>query len=225
MLGRRFNKVKKMYNKYEKALQQEFDFSFNSYAGVVHSNGNEIGIYQDVGLLLSRLSADSHTSFVLEFGSGMSTLVLANVCGKHNKRLITIERLKKWYDISLKNLKDLSLDGNLEFVCVEGEESKLPVVDSPVSFVWVDGSISDKRELQGRLGACDYYWEYLKDAVLLFDDAQWEAEPRIEWLCGKDRREDLWFIFNPTGRGDRHVLVSFPYEDHPFLDIVRSCVL
>jgi len=215
-----------MYIKYEQQLKLKHGIDFSLYIKTVRECGNESGIYQDVGLLLSSLVAADSTKFVLEFGSGVSTYVLAAACGKYNKNLLTIEHDSKWYDVTMNGLKKLGISDNLDFVCTESKPSNFPLIDTPVSFAWVDGVLSkDIGPLHGRLVACEYYWDYLKDAVLLFDDAQWHLDPWYEWLRGVGRSEDTRFIFNPTGRGDRHVLVSLPYKYHPHREVISSCCL
>ena len=215
-----------MYKKYEKVLLEECGIDFNRYITVLANNGNTTGVYADVALLLYRLVRFSGTNSVLEFGSGMSTLILSKACMDYGKNLVVGESGRKWYNITKVCLDALSLNSR-GFVCTDSDESKFPVLDGPVSLVWVDGTVS---EVQGpgynRLGSCEYYWNSIKGACLLFDDSESAYMSGIKPVLEQNgRSDDSYFLFNPTGRGDRQVLVSVPESGEQFLDVVKSCIL
>lgn len=215
-----------MYNRYEKALLDECGIDFNNYIRVLAGFGNTTGIYADVALLLYKLVKFEGTSSVLEFGSGMSTLIMSKASMDYSKKLVVGESGRKWYNITKSCLDTLGLHSP-GYVCTDSEEAKFPKVVGPVSLVWVDGTVC---EVSGpgynRRGSCEYYWENIKDSCILFDDSESGYMNWIkEFLASKGRSEEGLFLFNPTKRGDRQVLVSTLSKDSPFLNVVKSCIL
>ena len=223
-----------MYKIFDDTLEQESGIDFVHYIAEYGVAGNTPGIYSDVALLLYSLAKHESVETVLEFGSGISTCVLTKAAQKFNKDLYSMEWSKHWYGITRDCMKSLSIEPNPgDFVCTDNLSSKFVKIDKPQDLVFVDGplkydpAIGEPLPGFDRLGACDLYGEWIKDAVLCFDDAQ--TTPHMEtfrpWLRKFGRGPELEVWFNPTGRGDRHQLLSFPTKDHPLWAVVDSCRL
>jgi len=215
-----------MYHKYDSALINSYGLYFDSLLSIIIKNGNHTGIYPDVALLLYKMFMQAGTQGVLEFGSGMSTLILAHAAKKTGGSLVSIENLPKWFDITSKCLDELGLLGYADLVCTQDDVNNCPVLAKYPAVVFVDGIISGKSvgHYGSRLFSCNYYWEQIKDAVLLFDDAQSKTYDLDGWL--QDHRPNSTnVLFNPTGRGDRQVLISCTSEHGQYLKVIESCML
>lgn len=214
------------YSKYDAQLKAEAGIDFDQYMHAMRKAGNETGIYWDVALLLYRVAAHPSTNKVLEFGSGMSTCVLAKAAADFGKEFHSMEHLEQWYNVTRKCMASLKLEAP-GYVCTYSDASKFIQLEGEVEVAWVDGPIAHDPENKftvDRIDCCVWYYEHLKGAVLIFDDAQ--SMPNIApWLRSIGRREecDLWF--NPVGRKDRQVFMSFPALDHPLYEVVQSCNL
>lgn len=214
-----------IYSKYNVALKDISGIDFDKYMVAFREAGNETGIYADVALLLYKLVSSKYVNSVLEFGSGMSTCVLAKAANDYGKEFHAMEHQKKWYDITRKCMSSLGIRAP-NYVCTYNESKNFSLIADPLDVVWVDGPIlhNGPENSIGRLGACDWYSKYLNDAVIIFDDAQ--AIPNIQpWLRSYGRPAELDYWFNPTGRKDRHILISFPTHNHPLEPLVEQCIL
>jgi hypothetical protein len=164
------------------------------------------GIYPDVGYLLFAVTAACSGGVILEFGSGLSTVVLARAAERSGAALFTLESDPKWAEVVRCVLATYGIVPAV--FCGREQESFVP---TPVDFLWVDGHIiSGMDKLLGRITACEQYADYLKDATIAFDDAQWMPRDIEAWLRRFGRRADSFSWYNPTGRTDRHVFLSFP---------------
>lgn len=211
-----------MYDKWELALFSEPRINWNDAILKLRACGNESGIYPDVAYLLFRMANEPSVSSVLEFGSGLSTYVLAKTCLKlNNKEIRTIESREKWSHPAKCIVKIHGID--LSFYCTSDVEG-VPVFekDKQWDLVWVDGDISEELD---RVGACYHYASHLENAVLMFDDAQDSYRGIDACIEGLGRSLDNAMWFNPSGRTDRHVRISFPTDNHPLLKVVEECTL
>ncbi len=214
-----------MYSKWEQALSEEARINWKDAVGKMRACGNEPGIYPDVAYLLFRFANHPNVKAVMEFGSGFSTYVLAKTCRKLNdKYVVALESEKIWADKTrcLLSAHGISVgvpDGTV--LCAE--DMYYPSIFSRgFELVWVDGPI---RKGVGRTEACEELRVNIRDAVILFDDAQDDyrgIDPCIGKL-GRSLDNAVWF--KPTDRLDRHVRISFPCSNHPLLGLVRECEL
>ncbi len=212
-----------MYKKWETALSAEARINWDDAIAKLTICGNTTGIYPDVGYLLHRFANDPSVQYVLEFGSGFSTYVLAKTCVKLNdKYIVTLESEKEWADKTRCILGTHGINPDI-VLCNEEAPNAFPTAfTADFDLVWIDGPISPEA---GRTDACLQFSENIRDAVLLFDDAQDDyrgIDPCIEEL-GRSLDNAVWF--NPSGRTDRHIRISFPTENHPLLPLVEECTL
>jgi hypothetical protein len=217
-----------MYEKYEKQLKQECGINYPEYVRALSVAGNTPGVYTDVAYLLYKLAASEHVNSILEFGSGMSTCILAKAAQDTGKEFHAMEHMRKWYDITAKCMDSLGIPLT-GYVSTDSDPEKFSVITNPMDLVWIDGPIAHAPHSPVnlticRLGAGDLYKDQIKDAVLLFDDAQ--VMPNIHpWLEKFGRDKELCMWFNPTGRIDRHIYISFPAADHPLKSVIEACKL
>lgn len=177
------------------------------------------GIFPDVGYLLYALGTTPGTRSILEFGSGLSTVVLALAATKDAVPLVTLESLPKWADLVRGEVRSYGLNSTL--YCEEACRTYTPMV--PVDFLWVDGQITPSDdETGGRLRACEQYEQYLGEATIAFDDAQWMADRVAALMIQFGRSPASFCWYNPVGRDDRHIFISF--SDSPLGERHRAVV-
>lgn len=206
------------YTDYFDKLVQEFNINADDMRTALGHCG---GIYEDTMYLLTKLIQAPQIERIVEFGSGLSSLVLAKACEDLGKTFVSFEDTPAWATVADEALVKLNLQTRI--VCSQSDPERCPDFgDAQFQLAWVDGSIfgwpNDQikvgvaDEFIGRNGACLYYRQNLKDAILIFDDAQVLCEGRgIPFLLqklGRTVEESIWF--NPRGREDRHQLISLP---------------
>lgn len=204
------------YANYFDRLVQEFNINTDDMRTALGHCG---GIYEDTSYLLTKLIQAPQIERVVEFGSGLSTLILAKACEDLGKVLVSFEDSPEWAPIADAALARLNLQSRV--VATHSEPGRCPSFgDTQFQLAWVDGSVfgypdalaggNVDPEFLGRGGACLYYRQNLEDAILVFDDAQ-GRKARIQAVLpklGRSFEETLWF--NPCGRGDRHQAISLP---------------
>jgi hypothetical protein len=217
-----------MYGKWEQLLSQEAQINWNEAHMKLRACNNEAGIYPDVGYLLFRFANEPSIQTVLEMGSGLSTFILAWTCLQLNsKELVTFESEEKWSKPPLCLLEAYGIDPSFYRV-TENQPTPVFPEGKQWDMAWVDGHVTANTgaaqagAVLNRVDACLYYEDHLKHAILMFDDAQRSKDiqgvvPKI----GRSLDDTVWF--NPSGRMDRHILISFPVSDHPLLPLVEKC--
>jgi len=194
-----------MYQHYAGEFTTTFGIDYKAWEEQYLKVAGSAGIYPDVGYLLFALAAACSGGVILEFGSGLSTVVLAHAAAHSGASLSTLESEPKWADVVNQVLATYGIMPTV--LCGEEQASLEP---TPVDFLWVDGPITPGPQLLGRIAACDQYADCIKGATVAFDDAQWMTSDIEAWLrrAGRSANPSTWY--NPTGRTDRHVFLSFP---------------
>jgi predicted O-methyltransferase YrrM len=210
-----------VYSKWEQKLSAEAQINYVAARAEMRRGGSDTGVYPDVCYLLFRFANAPSIQSVLETGSGVSTYILAKTCLQLNtKEILTLESLEKWAELPRRLLEKYEIDPSFHYVT---ENRPLPVFSEGKQWdmMWVDGTANVTLD---RVASCLYYRENLDHAIVLFDDAQLFQDSQIEEIVqglGRSRSDLVWF--NPTGRADRHVLISFPKPNHPLLSLVEEC--
>lgn len=210
------------YNYFNNLYKAESGLDFTNVTQAMQKAGNTPGIYPDVALLLHRCFVTPEVETFFELGSGASTCVLANAAQRLNKEYHAVEHLKNWYDVTCDTLRRLNLPST-GLVCSYSKEENFPQPGN-IDVIWVDGTLAETVDspYKGRLQSCLYYQEQLAQAVYLVDDAQFLVDYMKDWMpkLGRSYEDMEWF--NPTGRGDRQVCISYPTKDHPLREVVNN---
>ncbi|MBI4641746.1 MAG: class I SAM-dependent methyltransferase [Candidatus Tectomicrobia bacterium] len=154
-------------------------------------------ILPDTAHFLYHLLIEKKPRHILEFGSGVSTAVMAHAVAPHGGVVYSLEHDEKW----LRRTHEMAVVSgvtNYELIHAPLVESSFPGVENFVvydplripskqfEFVFIDGPPGVKPEHPGRRGTLYSCWPYLArpSAIIVLDDAEREGEQRtvMEWM-------------------------------------------
>jgi hypothetical protein len=191
--------------------------------------GHPGGVHEDNMYLIAKLSTLAEVHNVIEFGSGLSSLMLGQALEGTGVGFVSMEDFPHWADVANDALGRLGVSHRV--ISTHCDPDLCPSFDHGFEIAFLDGNIFhspgsgnepglqvgappelDKKYI-GRGGALLYYEEQLKDAVLIWDDAENLVEyiDKYTVLVGRDPAELTWF--NPTGRTNRHQRISLPEKN------------
>lgn len=223
---------------YASGLANEFGISLNRFREVL---GNPGGVHSDPMLLMCRMISLPIVENVIEFGSGLSTLVFASVCERTNTQLYTFEDWPHWAAVANKALGQLGTEHRV--IDTKCQPSNCPDFgDKKFQVAWVDGNVFYRRSLNpepgkyvespvdlprsytGREGACRYYQSNLQEALLVFDDAEvYPPYKKIVEEFGRDQADVIWYA--PTGRPNRQQVISLPKNVEPvYREVIQDTI-
>ena len=211
---------------FESRLSGEYGADLSSLKQTL---GHPGGVHGDNMYLIARLTSLPEVFNVLEFGSGLSSLVFGKIKERTGKNMVSLEDHPHWVDVANNALSSLGLEHRV--TGTRCDPDLCPKFSDDFQVVFVDGNIfhnfshdeypgdqvckpdSVSNKYVGRFGACFYYEENLRNAVLIFDDAEFLVEDVKKHVVeiGRDPAEII--VFNPTGRSNRHQHISLP-EQH-----------
>lgn len=211
-------------NGYKSLIKHEFGVDFLQLRTIL---GHWGGVHGDNMYLIAKLAALPEVENVIEFGSGMSSLVFGKLQQFTGKNFISMEDHPHWADVINVNLEELGVSHRV--ISTRCDPNNCPDFDYKFQVAFVDGSIFHVEgtnepgeqvhcpveflDYTNRGGACFYYQEQLEDAVLIWDDAESLVDyiPSVVSKMGRDPDELFWF--NPTGRSNRHQRISLPEKN------------
>ncbi|KKN39031.1 hypothetical protein LCGC14_0747550 [marine sediment metagenome] len=211
---------------YESKLSEECGAKLSSLKQALGHCG---GVHGDNMYLIARLTSLPEVSNVLEFGSGLSSLVFGKIKERTGKNMVSLEDHPHWVDVANNALSSLGMEHRV--TGTRCDPSLCPDFEEDFQVVFVDGNIfhnfnhdeypgdqvckpdSVPHKYVGRFGACFYYEENLRNAVLIFDDAESLVQDVKKHVVeiGRDPAEII--VFNPTGRSNRHQHISLPEQN------------
>jgi hypothetical protein len=202
--------------------------------------GHPGGVHEDNMYLIAKLSSLDEVHNVIEFGSGLSSLVLGKALEGTGVGFVSMEDWPHWADLANASLEKMGVSHRV--ISTECEPSRCPAFEHGFEVAFLDGNIFHPaktaglnpgrqvvppldldNKYTGRGGALLYYEEQLKDAVLIWDDAESLVEyiDKFTAMVGRDPAELTWF--NPTGRGSRHQRISLPEKNKEiYREAIRS---
>ncbi len=213
-------------DQYQARLSQEFGANLRHLKGALGHCG---GVHGDNMYLIGKLATLPEVSNIIEFGSGLSSLVFAKLQESTGKTFVSMEDHPHWAGVANKALKGLG--STYEVISTRCDPSNCPDFEQDFQVAFVDGNIfhhpgggagepgenvgcpESMQKFVGRGGACLYYENVLKNAVLIWDDAEHLEEYTRKIIIELGRDPDELFWFNPTGRDSRHQLISLPEQN------------
>ena len=188
------------YRPYNEYLMTTFGSQFNwfevqkTYNGI----GNSPGIYPDVAMLFERFLARDDVQTVVELGSGMSTLYWFLAARKHNKSVFSFEEGPEYLAMVKSLLAHYGVPtDNLNLY-------EFGAVPKQASLVFHDSQ-----------GATRPTFPYLHkelfgsaEFVLVDDSENPMGEGQLITKSLMDLGRYNFYLFNPVGRMDRHVLIN-----------------
>ncbi len=205
--------------------------------------GNGGGVNGYNMYLFARLMSLPRVTDLIEFGSGLSSLVFGHLGVRTSTNVVSMEDWPKWADIANAGLERLGLEHRV--ISTRCDPDRCPKFDKDFQLVFIDGNIFHSGtakdfanrpgeewvyspdwvlvKFDGRAGACYYYENNLKNAVLIFDDYE-ALTPDIKLIVSNlGRNPDEIIRFNPTGRAHNHQAISLPEQDKEiYLQVVEG---
>lgn len=221
-------------NGYSNALKSEFGIDIK---GLQNAIGHPGGVHSDNMYLIAKLAQLEQVDRLLEFGSGVSSLVFGLLKDRIDVEVYSLEDWPHWTAVANAGLERIGSSHRVH--CTRCDPERCPTFTEEFQVVFVDGNLfhgpgampepgefvhapeSVPGEMYGRGGACFWYQGILENAVLVWDDFEFQ-EDHVRGITEKLGRDPQALIrFNPTGRFNRHQAISLP-EQHR--EIYRTLV-
>jgi predicted O-methyltransferase YrrM len=173
-------------------------------------------ILPDTAYFLFHWIVQNQPKDILEFGSGVSTVVMAKAAAGYSGKLYSLEHEQKWlerseemcrvcgashYEIIYAPLVESHFDGVEKFVIYD--PARIPA--KGFEFVFIDGPPGFLPEHPGRRGTLYSCWPYLAhQATIVLDDAEREGEQEAvrEWMgvFGERLAVRAWELKRPVAQ-------------------------
>lgn len=211
---------------YEAKLNAEFGANLTNLKRAL---GHPGGVHGDNMYLIARLASLPEVSNIIEFGSGLSSLVFGRIKESTGKNMVSMEDHPHWADVANGALKNMGLEHRV--ISTRCDPELCPDFGYDFQVAFLDGNIfhgvitneypgdqvckpdSVDGRYVGRHGAAYYYEKNLRNAVLIWDDAEHLVNDIKKAVIELHRSPEEIIVFNPTGRSNRHQHISLP-EQH-----------
>lgn len=178
-----------------KAKMLDYNLWFKEEFPILQENGLW-SILPDTAYFLFQSVLEKKPKHILEYGSGISTAVMAKAISQYGGKVYSLEHELKWLEKTQKDCQDCGvenyevlyaplvksgLDGIAKYTIYD--PAKIP--PNKFEFVFIDGPPGFLPEHPGRRGTLYSCWAYLADqATIILDDAdrKGEQEAMKEWL-------------------------------------------
>ncbi len=166
--------------------------------------GNTLGIEIDSMLMYYEIIKHFGTKNILEFGSGFSTLIFAQITRLLGGKLLSFEEEDKWMEITQKLLVEYGHDKNLV------QKIFYHFVDfsfmSDYNFCFIDSSAA----LRQRLLRSKHFLKDIK--IIIVDDFETMSKDCLEFM--KLTGRDNYYVYNGSGRPNRLQFINL-LSDEP----------
>ncbi len=155
--------------------------------------GNTLGIEIDSMLMYYEIIKHFRTKNVLEFGSGFSTLIFAQITKILDGKLLSLEEEDKWMKITQKLLVEYGHNKKL----VKKVYPSFVDFDftTDFDFCFIDSSVALRQKLLRN----KYFLKDIK--VIIVDDFESMSKDCLEFM--KITGRDNYYVYNGSGRRNR----------------------